>query len=175
MPQQQLTGWESNTRATAYRQAGRRTDKLVQTDRQMVSTDVTEQVSGLLGLGDVQAAVGLPAHSLHPVEVRAVLVLQDTAHASLERSLFVTLLHPSFSLPPLVPLSLPYALPSFPYFFLSFFLSFFLLSFFTSFCLLLLSSSLSPSHSSLFLFPFLSSVIHHHSSLSSFHSALCET
>lgn len=45
-------------------------------------TDVTQQLSGFFGLGDVQTAFGLPAHSLHPVQVRAIKVLQGTSDKS---------------------------------------------------------------------------------------------
>lgn len=49
-------------------------------------TNVTQQLSSFLGLGDVQTALGLPADSFHPVQVRAILVLQssDTGGEALE-------------------------------------------------------------------------------------------
>lgn len=45
-------------------------------------TDITQQLSSFFGLGDVQTAFGLPAHSLHPVQVRAIKVLQGTLDKS---------------------------------------------------------------------------------------------
>lgn len=50
------------------------------------TTNVAEQLSSLLGLGDVQTALSLPANSFHPVQVRAILVLHssDTGGEALE-------------------------------------------------------------------------------------------
>lgn len=54
-------------------------------DKQSNITDITEQVSSLLGLGYVQTSFSFPAHSFHPVQVWAILVLWNIKYVSLTR------------------------------------------------------------------------------------------